>query len=171
MSDKKHDGQKEEKIVESASVQEVANDEMVEKLKSEVHDYKNKYLRALADYQNFQKRVEEERIELRKLAQISVLQRILPIMDNLDKAEVFIKDEGLRLVKDHFMQILQELGLKEVDVLHKEYDPHTAEAIEMVPGEKDNQVVEILRKGYELNGKVLRPAQVKVSKKMTGTKS
>lgn len=140
--------------------------EELEKCKSEADKYRNQFLRALADYQNLEKRVSEDRIETRKMAQIAVLNRLLPILDNLNQAEVFVQDPGLKLVKDSLIQMLTELGLKEIELLGKEFDPHIAEAIELVEGEKDNIVVEVVKKGYELNGKVIRPGQVKVSKKV-----
>jgi molecular chaperone GrpE len=70
------------------------------------------------------------------------------------------------MTKDHLFNILKEVGLEEIEVLNKEYDPVSAEVIEIVSGDKDNMVTEVLRKGYKLNGKILQIAQVKVSKKV-----
>ncbi len=128
-------------------------------------DYKNKYLRALADYQNLDRRMRDERVEIRKAAEASVILDLLPFLDTLNQAEVFIKDPGLKMVKDTFIQQLASMGVKTIDVLNKEYDPYTAEAIEVVEGEQENIVVEVVRNGYMLFDKILRPAQVKVSKK------
>jgi molecular chaperone GrpE len=89
----------------------------------------------------------------------------LPFLDTLNQAEIFIKDQGLKMVKNSFMQRLSEMGVKEVPLEGKEFDPHFAEAIDIVEGEEDNKVVEVLRKAYEFNGKLLRVGQVKVSKK------
>lgn len=141
----------------------------LDKARKETEDYKNKYLRALADYQNFEKRVGEEKEALRQGASRVFLLKLLPFIDDLMKAEVFVKDSGLKLVRDKFSQILKEEGLEEIQVLGKEFDPHLAEAIEVVKGEKDNIIAEVLRKGYSLNGKVLRVAQVKVSKKIVNS--
>jgi len=128
--------------------------------------YKSKYLRALADYQNFEKRVKEEKDQIIKNANGDLILRLLPFLDSLDKAEIFVKDEGLKLVRDQLLKVLVEAGLEEIPVLGKEFDPYSAEVVDMVEGEKDNIVVEVLRKGYKFNGKVLRVAQVKVSKKI-----
>ncbi len=136
------------------------------KVKAERDDYKSKYLRALADYQNFERRIREEEQEMVKGANAGMLLKLLPFLDNLDKAEVFVKDAGLKIAKDHFLKILTEIGLEEIPVLGKEYDPHLAEAVDMIAGEKDNVVVEVLKKGYKFNDKILRIAQVKVSKKV-----
>lgn len=138
----------------------------IDALKGQVEEFKNKYLRALADYQNLEKKVDEERFELIKMANKNLLIKILPFLDNLEKAEVFTKDQGLKISKDHFLQILKEAGLEEINLLGKDYDPNLAEAIDIVPGKEDNKVVEVLRKGYKLSEKVVRIAQVKVSKKI-----
>lgn len=133
-------------------------------LKKQTEEFKNKYLRALADYQNLEKRVRDERYELIKIANQGLLIKILPFLDNLEKAEIFIKDQGLKISKDHFLQILKETGLKEMDLIDKDFDPNLAEAVDIVPGKEDNKVMEVLRKGYKFEEKILRVAQVKVSK-------
>ena len=137
----------------------------METLKVQVEEFKNKYLRALADYQNLEKRVQEERVNVRASAEIGLIIKLLPFLDTLEKAEVFVKDEGLKIAKGQLEKVLIESGLKEIEVVGKEYDPYTAEVIDMVPGEKDNVVVEVLRRGYKMTDKILRVAQVKVSKK------
>ena len=133
-------------------------------LKQQIDEFKNKYLRAIADYQNLEKRVGDERFELMKMANKNLLIKILPFLDNLEKAEVFIKDPGLKISKDHFLQILKEVGLEELDILNKDFDPISSEAIDIVSGKEDNKVVEVLRKGYKFEDKIIRVAQVKVSK-------
>ncbi|MDO8741589.1 MAG: nucleotide exchange factor GrpE, partial [Candidatus Roizmanbacteria bacterium] len=136
----------------------------IDGLKRQVEEFKNKYLRALADYQNLEKRVGEERFELMKMANKNLLVKILPFLDNLEKAEVFNKDQGLKISKDHFLQILKETGLEEINILNKDFDPISAEAVDIVPGKEENKVVEVLRKGYKFEDKMIRVAQVKVSK-------
>ncbi|PIU36564.1 nucleotide exchange factor GrpE [Candidatus Roizmanbacteria bacterium CG06_land_8_20_14_3_00_34_14] len=139
--------------------------EIVE-LKKQVDEFKNKYLRAIADYQNLEKRVGDERFELMKMANKNLLIKILPFLDNLEKAELFVNDEGLKISKDHFMQILKEAGLVEMDLMNKDFDPVYAEAIDIVEGKEDNKIVEVLKKGYMFEDKIIRVAQVKVSKKI-----
>ena len=139
-------------------------------LKQQVDEFKNKYLRAIADYQNLEKRVGEERFELMKMSNKNLLVKILPFLDNLEKAEVFVKDPGLKISKDHFLQILKEAGLEEINVLSKDFDPVSSEAIDIIPGKEENKVVEILRKGYKFEDKIIRVAQVKVSKKIINSK-
>ncbi|MBW7960291.1 nucleotide exchange factor GrpE [Microgenomates bacterium UTCPR1] len=141
-------------------------DQELEVLKKEVDEYKNKYLRALADYQNFEKRTKDEKMELVEMANIGLITKLLPFLDDLDKAEIFVKDEGLKMIKDHLLKILGEFNVQTLDVMGKPFDPITSEAIDIVQGKEDNIVVEILRKGYRMREKILRVAQVKVSKKI-----
>jgi molecular chaperone GrpE len=155
---------KKKKIETKKPVAEKANPE-IEALKKQVDELKNKYLRALADYQNLENRIKQEREWVVDNANRNLVLRLLPFLDNLEKAEVFVKDEGLKIAKDQLEKVLTEIGLKEIEVLNKEYDPYTAEVIELVGGDKDNVVTEVLRKGYRMGEKILRVAQVKVSKK------
>ncbi|MBI2640977.1 nucleotide exchange factor GrpE [Candidatus Roizmanbacteria bacterium] len=137
----------------------------LEKVKKDGEDYKNKYLRALADYQNFEKRVQSEKDVLKQYASKNVLLKLLHLLDDLEKATLFVKDPGLKLIKNKFDQIVKEEGVEEIQVVGKKFDPHVAEALEVVEGKDDNVVIEVLRKGYILHGKPLRVAQVKVTKK------
>lgn len=142
------------------------HDEEIKKLKQEVEEWKNKYLRALADYQNLEKRVNNEMILFQKKANLKLLLQFLEVLDLIEKAEVFIEDHGLKLVKDKFLAILEEQGVKEIDLLGKPYDPHLAECIEVVEGKKDNIIVEVVRKGYQIENEIIRVAKVKVEKKV-----
>ncbi|MBI3620479.1 nucleotide exchange factor GrpE [Candidatus Roizmanbacteria bacterium] len=136
----------------------------VERLKKENEEWKNKYLRALADYQNFEKRVRDEKNELIKIGVLNTVLRLLPFLDHIEKAEIFIKDAGLKMIREQFYGMLKEIGVEELPVAGKVFDPHLAEAVEVVPGEKANTVIGVFRKGYQFQGRVLRVAQVKVSK-------
>lgn len=141
--------------------------EELEKVKKETVDFKNKYLRALADYQNFEKRVRAEYESLKQKGKQEIIIKLLPVLDNLEKAEIFIKDDGLRQIKDGFYQFLKNEQIEEINVLGKEFNPHLAEAVETVSGKRDNIVTEVVRKGYQFGNKILRVAQVKVSKRIT----
>jgi molecular chaperone GrpE len=134
-------------------------------VQKDADEYRQKYLRSLADYQNFEKRIIVQKEELTLNANKQLIIKLLSFLDNMDKAEMFVKDEHLKMVKDSFYKLLSNEGLKELDVQGKEFDPYTAEAIDIVEGKTDGLVVEIFRKGYELNGKVIRVAQVRVTKK------
>lgn len=156
----------EKKKKENKKVENIKITDETEQLKKQAEENKNKYLRALADYQNLEKRILGERKTVIENANKNLILRLLPFLDNLDKAEVFVKDQGLKMAKDHFFQTLKEIGLEELDVLNKPFDPIYCEAIDIVKGDKDNVVVDVLRKGYKLGDLILRVAQVKVSKKI-----
>ena len=142
-----------------------AKKESLKKVQEELRDTNDKYLRALADYQNLGKRIEQTIPYAHIRTKSHVVLQFLEVLDDLEKAEIFVKDEGLKMIKDKLIRIFVELGVKEMDLFGTEYDPHLAEAVEIVPGADDNIISEIVRKGYLIGDKVLRPAQVKVSKK------
>lgn len=136
------------------------------KTNKEQDEYKPKYLRALADYQNLEKRIQDEKEKQSANAVRHFILKILPFLDNLEKAEIFYKDPGLKIVKDQFWQVLTDEGVEELNLGGNEFDPHFAEAVEIVPGERDNIILEVIRKGYKLGDRILRPAHVKVSRKV-----
>lgn len=135
-----------------------------EEVNKEVEEWKSKYLRALADYQNLEKRTQSEKIEIRKYAAEVVIGRILPTLDTLAKAKAHLQDPGLDLAYKELESALTELGVVRLEVVGKQFNPHEMECIEVVEGE-DNKVVEELLPGYTLHNKILRVAQVKVGKK------
>ena len=130
----------------------------------QIEEWKGKYMRALADYQNLERRNLNERDELRKFASELLLLRILTAIDTLRRAKDHIKDAGLDLAFREFIAILEGEGVEEIKTVGELFDPHQMECIDVVEGE-DNKVVEELRQGYRLHGKVLRVAHVKVGKK------
>ncbi|OGK55801.1 nucleotide exchange factor GrpE [Candidatus Roizmanbacteria bacterium RIFCSPLOWO2_02_FULL_38_10] len=140
-----------------------------EKITAEVNqealEWKNKYLRALADYHNLEKRTFDQINNGIFQFKKKFLSRFLTVLDNIDRAEVFIKDPGLKLVKDELIKILAEEQVKELDLIGKRFDAGVAECIALVDGDDDGIVKEIVRKGYLIDSSLLRPAQVKVSKK------
>lgn len=138
--------------------------EEIEKLKKESGEYKNNYLRALADYRNLEKRMLDERQDLYKSANTQLILKLLPFLDHLEKAEFFNKDQGLKIIREDYLKILKDLGLEEIAVLDQEFDPYLSEAVDVVEGERDNIIMEVVRKGYKFAGRILRVAQVKVSK-------
>ena len=138
----------------------------VEELEKEVREMKEKYLRALADYQNLLKRFEEERKAIAFEASSKVIRDFLEVLDDMEKAEGFVKDKGLSLIKEKFKRLLGKWGVEEIEVEGRNFDPEVAEVIDTVEGEKENKVVKVFQKGYKRDGKVLRVAKVQVSKKV-----
>ena len=131
-----------------------------------VEEWKNKYLRVLADYQNLEKRSQNEKSEIRKFAAEVVVMRLLPAIDTLVKAKAHIEDVGLTLALKELETALSELGVTKIDVVGKQFNPHEMECIEVVPSQagEDTMVVEELLPGYKLHEKIIRVSQVKVGK-------
>jgi len=123
----------------------------------------NQLKRTLADYQNLQKRVAGDQQDFVKFANAVLLTKLLPVLDDLGKTQEHLKNAGLQLTIDKFKSVLQVEGVSEIKLLDTVFDPKTAECAELVPGKKD-YIIEIVQTGYTLNGKVLRPARVKVGK-------
>jgi len=133
----------------------------IQKLEVEVKELTEKWKRALADYQNLEKRIDQEKKEFVNFASAALLDKLLPVLDSLEECHKHLKDRGLVLILDQLKKVLESEGLKEIKVKDEEFDPREMDAVEMVKGEK-NKVIEVVLKGYQLNDKILRPAKVKV---------
>ena len=131
---------------------------------NEVDEWKNKYIRAMADYQNLEKRSRDQLQETRLYASEIVMARLLPVVDTFTKVKEHIKDMGFDLAYKQLMALLQEQGIEKMTVVGKPFNPHEMECIEVVEGESDIVIEETLA-GYMFRNKVLRVALVKVGKK------
>ncbi len=131
----------------------------------ELEDIKNRLMRALADYSNLQRRVEEEKKTLVKFANAKLLTEFLSVLDSLEAATKLMQSEGVDLTIKKFKEVLESEGVEEVEAEGKKFDPRFHEAVEVVKGKEDDKIVEVLEKGYTLRGRVLRPAKVMVSKR------
>ena len=144
--------------------------EIKEKKQDKVHHelevVKGMLARALADYDNLNKRVERERRDLEKIASLGILARLLPVLDNLESAQKHLQDPGLAISIGEFKKVLSEEGLNEiVPAAGDEFDENTMEAIEVTAGERDNIISELVLPGWKFtDGQVVRHAKVKVSK-------
>ena len=129
----------------------------------EFKNLENQLKRALADYQNLEKRVESEKSERIKVSNKDLLLKLLPGLDSLSLAEKHTQDGGVKLSIKHFLDILETEGVKKIETVGKDFDPNFMEAVTTTKGE-DGKVVEEVRSGYTLFDQVLRPAQVVVGK-------
>lgn len=128
--------------------------------------------RAVADYQNLEKRISEGRSELTSFVGAELIRKLLPVADHLEQALSGVTEEekqsgwvkGVELAAKEFKQVLASEGLGEIPA-DGVFDPALHEAIDTRDGE-NNMILEVVRKGYNLNGKVLRPAQVVVGRKV-----
>jgi molecular chaperone GrpE len=130
-----------------------------------VEELEQQLKRALADYANLQRRFEEEKKTVTKFANTVLLVKFLDILDNLQEAQKTINSEGLALVIRKFNDLLSGENVKEISATGEEFDPNLHEGIGMVEGERDGEVAEVLQKGYQIEGKVIRPARVRVTQK------
>lgn len=132
-----------------------------EGLEEKALDLENKWKRALADYSNLEKRVKKEKFALVKLANVALIDKLLPVLDEIEICQGHFKNEGLKITLEKFKEVLKSEGIEEIKVQGKEFDPKVMDAVEITKGKK-NKVIKVALKGYELDGEVLRPAKVKV---------
>jgi len=135
-----------------------------EKISSQVQEWKDKYYRALADYQNLEKRSELRRLEAQVYAAETTLRKIIPAVDSLERAVKHIDDKGLALSLKEFYAALESCGVTRIRTVGESFDPYTMECIQMVD-EGGTVVIEEVQSGYKLHDKVLRVAQVNVGNK------
>ena len=134
-------------------------------LKQQVEEADSRWKRALADYQNLEKRTQEEKMDFVRFSAKKLIEKLLGVLDDLEKAHAHLKDKGLELAVKKLVDVLKQEGVERIETVGKEYDIETMEALTLEEGKDDNKVLEEFRPGYTMYGSVLRPAQVKVSKK------
>jgi len=164
--DEKNDTKKKEGELTPDEVEEAfeKEDKVIEQLEKKVTECEEKYRRALADYQNLQRRTQEQKGEWIKSANKDLLLKMLPVLDTLMLAAKHIDDKGLHISVDHFIKILEQEGLTRIKTIGEKFDPYTMEAITTKEGE-EGKVIEEVRAGFMLYDSVLRTAQVVVGKK------
>ncbi|WP_026999855.1 nucleotide exchange factor GrpE [Eisenibacter elegans] len=141
---------------------------------AELAETKDKYLRLYADFENFRRRTSKERLELINSASQDLIQALLPVVDDFERAQKSIGDapetlairEGIDLIYNKLIRVLESKGLKAMESsVGKPFDSETQEAITQIPAPQDElkgKVVDELEKGYLLNEKVIRYAKVVV---------
>ncbi len=149
--------------------------EELEKKEREIQELKDKYLRALAEMDNFRKRAARDQAEAIKYANEKLLTDLLSVIDNIERAILHSKEKkdfealinGLELTLKEFNEVVAKYGLKTIEALGQPFDPTRHHAVSLVETEEheDNMVVEEFRKGYILNDRVLRPSLVGVTKR------
>lgn len=147
----------------------------LQKLREEIQECNEKYLRLLAESENSRKRMQKERQQLTQYAIENVLVEFLHPLDNFSQALAFAESmseevsnwaQGFEMISQQFKQVLASHGVSEFSSLHQVFNPHLHEAIEMVETEEHPAgcVVEELLKGYKMGDRTIRPARVKVAK-------
>lgn len=149
-------------------------EDVMEKLRAEIEEQKDKYLRLVAEFDNFKRRNAKEKIELIQTAGKDVIVSLLEVMDDCDRAEkqltesddIAAQKEGVQLVFNKLRNTLQARGLTAMESINTAFDVEKHEAITEieVPEEQKGKVVDVVEKGYYLNNKIIRFAKVVVGK-------
>jgi len=138
-------------------------------------EMKSRYVRLQADFANFKKRTATEKQQISEVVKMDVLQNILPVIDNFERALQVPQDslsdelksfvDGYTMIYKQLMTVLEKEGVTKIDAVGKPFDPNYHQAVMRVPSDEyDNDVVvEVLQEGYLLGDKTLRPAMVKVA--------
>ena len=150
---------------------ELTVEEQLEAAKKEVEQYKDKYLRAVAEFDNYRKRTLKEKAELLLNGSEKAVCAFLPILDDFERAiadkteDVNAIKEGVQIIFNKFNKTLESLGVKKIETEGKNFDVDFHEAVAMVPGmgdDKKGKVIDCVQTGYQLNDKVIRHAKVAV---------
>ncbi len=141
--------------------------------KDEIEQLKDKYLRSVAEFDNYRKRTLKEKAELILNGSEKAVQAILPVIDDMERAianaekteDVDVLREGMKLIYQKTNKIMESLGVKKIDTENADFDTNFHEAVAMVPGmgdDKKGKVLDCVQAGYTLNDKVIRHAKVAV---------
>jgi molecular chaperone GrpE len=136
---------------------------------AELEGMRAKYMRAVADYQNLRRRSDEERKEYARYTMTALIVNYLPVLDDLDRAlesvdpDIASREwvEGIRMVERKFRGVLEASGVKPIEAEGCTFDPAVHEAISYAPG-PEGEVVAVAQTGYQVDGRVIRPARVVV---------
>jgi molecular chaperone GrpE len=164
----KHEQKPTSEETEAEEKEEPKKEPTVEEKLAELQD---RYLRLSAEYDNFRKRTLKEKIDLQKSSNENLLEAILPVADDFDRAMQSVDEakdieavkEGMKLISGKFSAFLNQQGVKEIEAVNKEFDTDLHEAITKIPAPSKKlkgKVVDIVQKGYLLNEKVLRFSKV-----------
>ncbi|MBQ2852499.1 MAG: nucleotide exchange factor GrpE [Bacteroidales bacterium] len=148
------------------------NDKQLEELTEKYDELDDKYLRLFSEFDNYRKRTAKEKIELSKTASESIMVDLLPILDDFERALQTMENkdtdanyEGVLLIYNKFKRTLEQKGLEEINAKDATFDTDEHEALTNVPVTDESQkgkVLDVIQKGYKLNGKVIRYARVVV---------
>jgi molecular chaperone GrpE len=158
---------------ESENAEETEEKDPLEKAQDEIAELKDKWLRSVAEFENYRKRTLKERAELILNGGEKFITSILPVLDDMERAiengektdDPAVLREGMTLIYQKFMKTLETQGVTKIDTTDADFDTDVHEAVAMVPGmgdDKKGKVIDCLQQGYKLNDKVIRHAKVAV---------
>ncbi len=141
-----------------------------EETKAELEKQKELLLRTAAEFDNFKKRTERERSSIAEYAKASVIKQLLPVFDNVDRAEAADKEsaeyaKGIELIVKQLNDVVSSLGITETGAVGDVFDPNLHEAVMHIEDEnaQENTITQVFQKGYRLGDTVIRPAMVQVA--------
>ncbi len=141
-----------------------------EQLAAENAELKDRLLRRMAEFENYRRRIEREKSEISEFAIMETLQRLLPILDDFERALAAQTSDpqyarGIELIMQRLRSELEKLGLETIETEGRKFDPHLHHAVEIreTSEAEDHAILAVLRKGYTFRGKLLRPAMVRVA--------
>lgn len=149
----------------------VEEKQVADKVHEELKSVRGMLARALADYDNLSKRTERERVDFVKIASVNLMARLLPVLDNLERAQEHLKDSGLAIAIGEFKSVLKEEGFEEVKIKIRETEfssinMEAIEAIDIDDEKLSGKIAELLSSGWVIKATnpevVVRPAKVKV---------
>ena len=159
---------------EAASTTAAATEVDPSELQRQRDDYYDRLLRKTAEFDNYRKRTERDRQALTEAAAASIITELLPLVDDLERA---LKTEagtdgadayrrGVELIHKQLSEILRKRGVRAIDAVGADFDPHYHQAVTYEPaeGRREGEVIEEFRRGYMLGDRLLRPSMVKVAK-------
>jgi molecular chaperone GrpE len=146
--------------------------ERITSLETDVEEWKDKYLRSMADFDNFRRRSQEEKSDWIKRASEKLALSICDVLDNFDRALMQLNEDqkedsfvkGIILIDQQLKNALEREGVKRIEALGKDFDPNFHEALAHVPSDyEEGKVAAIIQNGYLMNDKLIRPVRVAVS--------
>jgi molecular chaperone GrpE len=179
------ESKKKDKDLEADTKEEMAEEEVVEKLVEDSVDVNEKeagsqtqeeealnvkYMRLMADFQNFKRRTEKEKSDIYAFANEKIISELLDVIDNFERALATDNDgdsfyKGMEMIFNQLLGVLEKAGAKEIKALGEEFNPnfHNAVMTEDSDQYESGRIIEVLQKGYTLNNRVIRPSMVKVA--------
>jgi len=179
---KKHQNEENEEIMEEEDMTQESEcaslEEKVEELQEQNNELEEKYLRAVADFENIKKRLEREKMQAVSYANEEFARDLLPVIDSMDFAAESVEkiedndneyvkkiEEGIALTIEQFKKVMQKHGIELIDT-EEGFNPHFHNAVMQVESEEheEGEIVQLLQKGYKIKERVLRPAMVSIAK-------
>ena len=159
------------KSSKKTEAKEQKKDKLIEALNLKIKEQEDRYLRLSAEFDNYRKRTLKEKADLTKFGEEELMLKLLPVIDDFDRAiqlmnkveDIEAMKDGLKLIYNKFSDFLKQKNVQEIEAVHKEFDTDCHEAITKIPAQEKKlkgKVVDVIEKGYTLNGKVIRFSKV-----------